>query len=240
MELSFAPLQGLTYCTMRTVHAGLFGGADKYYAPFIAPDSTGSYKVGDMRDILPENNDGIALVPQILANNPEAFISVADELSVMGYKEINLNVGCPSGTVFAKHKGSGMLTDLNSLDSFLDTVFSRCSMKISIKTRMGVSDTEEFGKMLEIYNKYPVYQLAIHARSRNGMYRSVPDKAAFSKALQNTSIPVIYNGNIFHVSDADEIANLSPSVHGLMIGRGACRDPSVFRQIRGGSKADIK
>jgi len=238
MEFSFAPLQGVTYSILRTNHARFFGGVDKYYAPFIAPDSTGNYKDGDMRDILPENNIGTVLIPQILANNPHAFLSVASELKAMGYNEINLNVGCPSGTVVAKHKGSGMLSDLYSLDEFLDVIFSQCDMKISVKTRMGIKSTDEFSEILSIYNKYPISQLIIHARSREGMYKSKPDELAYAAALNSTSIPVIYNGNAFTPADVKRIVEAAPNSAGIMIGRGACIYPAVFREANGGSSLE--
>ena len=111
MELSFAPMEGITYSAYRRVHAEMFPGADRYYAPFIAPDSTGRFKAGNLRDVLPENNAGIKLVPQLLCNAAAPFLAVARELKDLGYEEVDLNVGCPSGTVVAKHKGAGMLGD---------------------------------------------------------------------------------------------------------------------------------
>ena len=123
MKLSFAPMEGVTGVSYRRIHSQMFPGADRYYAPFIAPDSQGNFRLKHLRDVLPDNNRGIALVPQILANSPEAFLSVAAQLKELGYDEVNLNAGCPSGTVVAKHKGAGMLSDLSSLDAFLSRVF---------------------------------------------------------------------------------------------------------------------
>ena len=111
MELSFAPMEGVTGCIYRRIHAECFPGADVYYAPFIAPDSSGRFKGSALRELLPENNPGITLVPQLLCNAPEPFLAAARELADLGYGEVNLNVGCPSGTVVKKHKGAGMLAD---------------------------------------------------------------------------------------------------------------------------------
>ena len=234
MELSFAPMDGVTYSIYRRLHARFFPGADVYYAPFIAPDSTGKFKVGSMRDVLPENNEGIKLIPQLLVNHAEPFLAVAEELRDMGYDEVNLNAGCPSGTVVSKHKGAGMLKDLESLDRCLDGIFSRCPLRVSVKTRMGMQSTDEFPAIAGIYRKYPLSSLTIHARHREGMYKSRPDREAFAAALPRFDFPVIYNGNICTVKDMDDIEARFPGISGVMIGRGAAANPALFRQIKGG------
>lgn len=126
MYFSFAPMEGLTSSIFRQTHARFFPGVDRYYAPFLAPDGQGKVKRSALRELEPERNQGIDLVPQILCNRPEAFLALSRELAAMGYREVNLNAGCPSGTVVPKHKGAGMLADLRSLDDFLAEVFSRC------------------------------------------------------------------------------------------------------------------
>ena len=129
MKLCFAPMEGISTYLYRRLHARLFGGVEEFFAPFIAPDGSGNYKASARRDILPENNRDILLIPQLLVNRPEPFISVARELSAMGYSEVNLNVGCPSATVVAKHKGAGMLMDKGGLDACLNEIFSRSPLK---------------------------------------------------------------------------------------------------------------
>ena len=240
MELSFAPMEGVTYSIYRRLHAEMFPGADVYYSPFIAPDSKGSFKAGSLRDVLPENNGGLKLIPQILCNSAEPFLAVARELEDMGYTEVNLNAGCPSGTVVSKHKGAGMLKDLRSLDHCLEEIFSRCPIRVSVKTRMGMSSTDEFPAILEIYNQYPLSRLIIHARHRDGMYKSRPERDAFAAALPECRFPVVYNGNIFTVGDMEDITAMCPGISGVMIGRGAAANPALFRQIRGGSPVNGK
>lgn len=235
MKLSFAPMEGVTYSIYRRLHSVFFPGADEYFAPFIAPDSTGMFKLGSLRDILPENNSGIKLIPQLLCSSPEPFIAAAKKLEDMGYGEVNLNAGCPSGTVVSKHKGAGMLSDPDALDRFLDAVFSRCPLRISIKTRMGISDTNEFPAILAVYNRYPLSELIVHARHRAGMYRTEPDRTAFADAVPKCRFPVVYNGNIFTQKDMDDILSLCPGLSGVMLGRGAAANPALFRQLRGGS-----
>lgn len=243
MQLTFAPMEGVTGHIFRSVHAELFGGADRYYSPFIAPDSAGAFKVGNLRDVLPENNRGITLVPQILANRSEAFLSVARRLAELGYEEVNLNVGCPSGTVVAKHKGAGMLADLRSLDDFLADVFSLSPVRVSVKTRMGLNSTAEFEEILEIYNKYPICELIIHARDRVGMYKSSPDLAAFADAYSKSRAPVAYNGDIFTPADLERVCAAAAGVSSFMLGRGPSANPALFRLLRGGGaleKAELR
>lgn len=240
MELSFAPMEGVTYAAFRRSHARLFGGAEKYYAPFIAPNGDGSYKTGNRRDVLPENNEGITLIPQILCNAPEPFLLVAKELEAMGYDEVNLNAGCPSGTVVSKFKGSGMLRDLENLEHCLDVIFSTCPLKVSVKTRMGVHSTEEFAAIMDVYRKFPLSLLTVHARDRDGMYKSSPDLERFESALEGCPFPVEYNGNVFSAKDAEETSARFPGVDKLMIGRGAVADPSLLRRIKGGAALSAK
>ena len=233
MLLSFAPMEGISSRLYRQVHARFFGGVEEYFAPFIAPDGSGKFKAGALRDILPENNMGLRLIPQLLVNRAEPFLRVSEQLADLGYDEVNLNIGCPSGTVVAKHKGAGMLLDLQSLDDCLADIFSRCSISVSLKTRMGMESTEEFAHILEIYNKYPVKRLIIHARARAGMYRSRVDLPAFLAALPECRCPVWYNGDIFSPADMEKLEE-AEALAGVMLGRGAVADPALPRLIRGG------
>lgn len=235
MELSFAPMEGITGSIYRRVHARFFPGADVYYAPFIAPDGTGRFKGSALRELLAENNEGVSLIPQLLVNAPEPFLAAAEALGDLGYEEINLNIGCPSGTVVAKHKGAGMLGDLESLERCLDEIFTRCPLRVSVKTRLGLSSTGEFPAVLSLYRRYPLARLIVHARDRAGMYQSRPDLDAFAPALDDSPFPVIYNGNIFSVRDYEAIVRQFPALSGVMLGRGAAADPALFRRINGGA-----
>ena len=234
MILSFAPMEGVTGASYRRIHSEIFPGADKYYAPFIAPDSQGNFRLKHLRDVLPDNNRGIALVPQILANSPEAFLSVAAQLKELGYEEVNLNAGCPSGTVVSKHKGAGMLSDLSSLDAFLSRVFEAAPIKVSVKTRMGMNSTGEFPAILDVYNRYPLSELIIHARDRAGLYKSLPDREAFARVFANCPFPVCYNGNIFNAEHMASLTAQVPELSRVMLGRGAAANPALFRVLKGG------
>ena len=235
MVLSFAPMEGVTGADYRRLHHELFGGADVYYSPFIAPDSAGRFKMSHLRGLLPENNRDLKLIPQVLTNSAGAFLSVAAQLKELGYPEVNLNADCPSGTVTAKHKGAGMLADPTALDAFLAEVFAHTPVSVSVKTRMGMESAAEFPALLEVYRKYPLCELIIHARVREDMYRRPADKSAFAAALPSCGCPVCYNGDIFSPEDLSALLALVPGQERIMLGRGAAADPALVRVFRGGS-----
>lgn len=236
MNIYFAPLEGITTYTYRNAHAEIFGGCDGYFAPFITP--TMSEKVGtrSFRDILPENNAGTPLKVQLLSNQADAFLSFCDKVRALGYDEVNLNLGCPSSTVVKKGRGSGFLKDSDELDRFLDEVFAKTDMKISIKTRTGFLTSLEFDKILEVYNKYPIELLTVHPRAREDYYNGAPDLTAFEKAYRDAKMPLCYNGNIFSVSDFNSLCERFPRLDNIMLGRGAVANPALFRELRGGKR----
>lgn len=235
MVLSFAPMEGVTGAAFRRVHRRLFAGADRYCAPFLAPDAQGQCKQSHWRALLPEANAGLTLLPQILTNSPEAFLCAARALAEIGYHEVNLNAGCPSGTVVSKHKGAGMLGDPAALDRFLDAVFAQTPVAVSVKTRLGLHSAAEFPALLAVYRRYPLAELIVHARDREGMYRSACDHAAFAAALEDAPWPVCYNGDVFSAADAASLRREFPALERVMLGRGAVADPALFREIGGGA-----
>ena len=239
MFLSFAPMEGVTSAAFRRVHRRFFPEADRYYSPFIAPDIRGEFKASRLRDVLGENNEGLALVPQILTNSAEAFLGTARRLHDLGYGQVDLNLGCPSATVVSKHKGAGLLCDPSALDALLADIFSRTPVAVSVKTRLGFSSTEEIDALMEIFDRYPICELTVHARCREGFYRSPVDLEAFSRALAHANMPVIYNGNVFTPEDHRRITERFGAVSGVMLGRGAAANPALFRMIRGGEALRI-
>ena len=239
MEFLFAPMEGVTYALYRKLHQVFFPGAAAYYTPFIAPDSNGSFKAKYLSELTKDCDAGIPVIPQLLVNRASSFNATADVLNDLGFREINLNTGCPSGTVFAKKKGSGMLTDLRMLDDCLEQIFDHAQQKglhISVKTRMGVNTTEEFPQILEVYNHYPLSRLIVHARARNGMYKSEPDIAGFAALSGQSKAPLTYNGNLFSLQDYQRIRATVPAVTSYMAGRGVIANPALFRELSGGEK----
>lgn len=237
MKYYFAPLEGITGYIYRNAHARFFPGVDKYFAPFISTNQNHRLSNREMRDILPGNNEGVVLVPQLLGKSAPDFIAAARVLKDMGYNEVNLNLGCPSGTVVAKGKGAGALAHLDALDRFLGDIYSQCDISISIKTRLGVKDAGEFERILEIYNSYPVCELTIHPRVQKDFYKNPVRRGAFRKALSDCRVPVCYNGDLETEADIEDFEEKFPSVGAVMIGRGLVSDPSLVARLRGGRRA---
>ena len=242
MNISFAPMEGITVYCYRNVHHALFpDGIDKYYTPFISVYKHQAFKKRDIREILSENNEGIEdkIIPQIMANHAEEIIWGIEELKRRGFKEVNLNMGCPVATVVSKKKGSGMLQSPELLDSIFSEVFQNENVKqigFSVKTRIGIKDPREFTDILPVLNKYPFSNVIIHPRVRTQMYNGIPDMDIFRWAYENSSNPVSYNGNIFDVEDYERIKKEFPKLQEIMIGRGLVSNPALVREIRGGSK----
>lgn len=240
MQFSFAPMEGLTYRQFRLCHAAFFPGVDRYFAPFLAPDGQGRVKDSALRELDPNENRGICLVPQILCGSADAFLPLSRELAAMGYGEVNLNAGCPSGTVVPKHKGAGMLQDLASLDEFLDRVFSGTDLRVSVKCRLGLESPEEFPAILAVFNRYPLSELIVHARVRSGYYKSRPDLTAFVAAREKSRAPVCYNGNLLSREHLDRVLAAAPSLDRVMLGRGAAANPALFRVLSGGAPPKLQ
>ncbi len=229
MNYYFAPMEGITGYIYRNAHAKVYKGINKYFSPFISPVAKKDMKSKERNDILPENNEGYDLVPQILTNKAADFIRIAKLLQDdYGYQEVNLNVGCPVRTVVSKKKGSGFLAYPMQLDCFLDEVFEVLEMKISVKTRLGMTDDEEFDELLEIYNKYPLEELIIHARVQADYYKNKPHLEAFKKAFSKSKNPVCYNGDLFTLEDVQNFQSQFPDVNTVMIGRGLLTNPGLL------------
>ena len=226
MNFYFAPLEGITRYIFRNAYEKYYGGMDKYFAPFISPTDNCFLTPKNIRELCPENNDKITLIPQILTNKPVAFIGAAKELKSMGYNEINLNLGCPSGTVCAKRKGAGLLSEWYELEKLLDGIFEWAgneNVKLSVKTRLGRFEPDEFYDILEIYNKYPIYELIIHPRVEKDYYKGEPRLDFYEYAVKNSDNPVVYNGNLFTPEDIKKHDNKES----VMLGRGLLYNPEL-------------
>jgi tRNA-dihydrouridine synthase len=231
MKFYFAPLEGLTGYVYRNAHHTYFHNVDKYFSPFICANQSESFKTREFNDILPENNQGLVLIPQILSNQAEDFIHTSKKLKQLGYQEVNLNLGCPSGTVVSKHRGSGFLAKKAELDHFLDAIFSASITDISVKTRIGKDTPEEFYELIEIFNKYPMKELIIHPRIQKDYYKNKPNLGIFKDALQLSKNPVCYNGDIFTALRYQEFTSEFPGVDTLMLGRGLLTNPGLIDHI---------
>ena len=242
MRIYLAPLEGITGYIYRNAYEKVYGHVDKYFAPFISPSEKCPMVPKDRKDLSPDNNKGIFLVPQILTCTSEYFIDAVKELQDMGYSEVNLNLGCPSGTVCSKRKGAGFLLETDKLDSFLEDIYTygdNHGVSISLKTRLGYYNPDEFYDLLEIFNQYPVSELIVHPRIRGDFYKGEPRLEYYAHALEHSKIPLVYNGNIFEKNDYDKICQkLNTQMDTVMIGRGAISRPSLAQELTG-NKADF-
>ncbi len=232
MKYYLAPMEGITGHIYRNAYNKYFNNMDKFFTPFITPNTSKSFKTKELRDILPENNSGLNIVPQILTNDSEGFINTSIKLKELGYNEVNFNLGCPSGTVVSKYRGSGFLAKRDELERFLEEIFKISDMKISIKTRIGKDSPEEFYEIIKIYNKYPLEELIIHPRTREDFYGNKPNLEIFKDALKLSNSPVCYNGDIFTVEDYNNFIDNFPTVDKVMIGRGILANPGLLGEIK--------
>lgn len=235
MDIRLAPMEGVTDAVHRRVHHRLFGGVEQYYIPFITPSVHRVFTTRDLRAIAPENNAGVPCIPQLLTHDAELFLWAAQELADLGYDEVNLNTGCPSGTVTAKGRGSGMLRDLDALRAFLDAIFAASPLPVSIKTRIGFYDPAEWPAILAVFRDYPVKELTIHPRTRQEFYKGGVHMDCFAQAA-DSGLPLAFNGNLFSPADCTELLAQYPDMP-LMIGRGLVANPALGRQLHGGQPA---
>lgn len=248
-------MEGITGHIYRNALEKYFPGTDKYFTPFIAPDQNKILRTKERRDVLPENNHVPELVPQILTNSAEDFIRTAKVLQELGYEEVNLNLGCPSGTVVSRKRGSGLLAFPDEVERLLDGIFSEIQMKVSVKTRIGKDDAEDAFWLMEIYRKFPLSELIIHPRIQKDFYRGEPNQDLFGELIRaskdqeggmpssghpENTFPVCYNGNLLTEKDYLFFAEKFPEVDAVMLGRGVIANPGLIRQIRSGLKTDKK
>lgn len=256
IRLYLAPLEGITGHIYRNTLEKYFPGTDRYFTPFIAPDQKKILRTKERRDVLPEHNRTVELVPQILTNNAQHFLQTAEVLQEMGYGEVNLNLGCPSGTVASRKRGSGLLAYPDELDRLLDEIFSGTDMRISVKTRIGRDDAGEAFDLMEIYRKYPLSELIIHPRTQKDFYRGKADQELFgtllggfyqkeTDALKDCArpesrfvYPICYNGDLLTVRDYCDFVQRYPQVDAVMLGRGVIANPGLIHQIRTGEPTD--
>lgn len=233
MILEMAPLEGITTYIYRNAHARYFNKMDKYYTPFLSLHREKEFNHKEWQEILPEHNEGLCVVPQVLTNSAEDFLRAAGKLSSLGYEEININMGCPSGTVTTKGKGAGMLEDPMKMERFLEEIFAKTPVAVSVKTRLGMEKPEEWEDLLRIFNKYPLKELIVHARVRQDFYQNKPNWDAFALGMADSVNPMCYNGDIFSVADYKALKERFPELERVMLGRGILQNPFLPGAIAG-------
>ena len=228
MNYYFAPMEGLTDSIYRLQHHRFFGGVDCYYMPFFSPTVHRTLTNRETRELPKVDSVPFTAVPQVLTKSAEDFLWAAEVIRDLGYEEINLNVGCPSGTVVAKGKGCGILRDLDALAQFFDHIFAASPLPVSVKTRIGLEDPEEFPAILEVYNRYPIRELTIHPRVRKQFYEGQVHREWFTYAMAHSKIPLCFNGDVRTLSDVRTLQEEYPGLNAVMIGRGLIADPGML------------
>lgn len=228
MNYYFAPLEGLTDSIYRALHHEYFPGLDRYYMPFLSPTVHRCLTHKEDRELPMASSVPFTAIPQILTKDAGAFLWAAQVCADRGYEEVNLNIGCPSGTVVSKGKGAGMLREPEALDTFLEAVFAASPIPVSVKTRVGLESEEEFPRLLEIFNKYPIRELTVHPRARKDFYNSPIREEAFRYALSRSKVPLCYNGDLCSPEDIARFREKCPTVGSVMIGRGLIGDPGML------------
>lgn len=239
-----APMEGITGYIWRNAHHHYYPGIVKYYTPFLSPGKKTGWTSREKAEILPDHNHRIPLVPQVLTNSAEAMICSAELLHDLGYREVNLNLGCPSGTVVSKGKGSGFLKDPDKLKAFFDKFFEyrlqrNITIELSVKTRLGMEDPEEILTLMKIYNQFPLSEIVLHARVQKDLYKKPARRDIFRQALRACRHPVCYNGDIFTLEDESRFEKEIPEVTRIMLGRGIIANPQLQEMIVNGTDRDM-
>ena len=226
LPIHFAPLQGYTDDVYRRIHHELFGGITTYYTPFVRMEG-GGVRSKDMRDIRPEFNEGVPVVPQIIVKSMKEFDYLTNVVEEKGYKEIDINMGCPF-PMQAKHgRGSGLLAHTDIIQEISQAIQEKKHLSFSVKMRLGWESKEEWKPVLDILNDTPLRQITLHPRIGTQQYKGETDMEAFAEFYALCKHPLIYNGDITTLEDIQSIEKTYPNLAGIMIGRGLLARPSL-------------
>ncbi len=234
-QISLAPLQGFTDFHFRNAFQNCFGTLDRFYSPWIKLDGNQKLRNAQIRDVKPENNSGINLIPQIMCKNSEDFIFLANYLKDLGYDEINWNLGCPYPMVTKRGLGSAMLKTPEKIEKILDEVLPQIKNKLSLKMRLGSENESESLHLLPLLDKYPLTEIIIHARTANQMYKGKVNLDAFERCVALTKHNLAYNGDIVSVDSYNKFKNRFPQIKSFMIGRGLIANPFLAEMIKNDS-----
>jgi len=230
----FAPLHGVTGYIFRNIYFRRFPGFDTILSPFILQLQKPKETKKHFKDLLPENNQGIPLIPQMLGNDAQNLIATAKVLIALGYKEMNLNLGCPFARVANKFRGSGLLPYPHRIKRILTEVCEKLDMAVSVKLRLGRYNPDEILTLIPIFNSLPLKNIIIHPRIGTQMYKGDVNLEAFALAASMSNHPVIYNGDIKNPTTFTTLQNRFPQIAGWMIGRAAVANPFLIGQIKSG------
>ncbi|WP_396142068.1 tRNA dihydrouridine synthase [Flavobacterium sp.] len=227
-----SPLQGFTDFRFRNAFHRYFGGIDAFYSPYIKLNGKLVIKGSYERDILPENNTTLEVIPQIITNDAEEFLFVANYVQQLGYKELNWNLGCPYPMVAKCGMGSGLISNTSQIEHILKRVHNETDIIVSMKMRMGYENPSEILDVFPILEQYPIKNIAIHARIGKQLYKGGVDLDSFQKCLDTSKQKIYYNGDITSVEKFRMMQERFPSIDHWMIGRGLIADPFLPSMIK--------
>jgi tRNA-dihydrouridine synthase len=231
--LVLAPMRGITTMHYRQAFVHHFQGLDEEIAPFISTVNGDRINPKLLKDILPENNSGLPLTPQLIGNNADHFIQMAHAIHDLGYTTINWNMGCPHKPIRKKKRGSGLLPHPDLVETLLDQICDRSPCAISVKVRLGITSVAELEKLIPIFNRYPLTEVIIHPRTAEQMYEGSVDLDAFESIFQSLEKPVCYNGDIKTREFFQGLEKRFPKLQRFMIGRGLLENPFLAEEIKG-------
>ncbi len=234
IKIYLAPLQGFTDYSYRAAFSSLFGAPDAAFSPFI---DTHDPDKRIFRDVLPEKITGYHLIPQLLGNDAKEMLTALNELMLMGYEEVNLNLGCPYKMVTKKGMGAGLLPHPELIDRILTELFANTTCRISVKMRLGLTNNDDWKTIIPVLNRYPLGEVIIHARTAAQMYKGDTNVEAFTEMAGLLTHPICYNGNIFTLEQYSVLTAQMPFVTRWMLGRGVIANPLLIQEIKTGEKA---
>lgn len=233
--LALAPMQDVTdlpfWKLMRC-----YGGADVYFTEYFRVHAASNLEKHVLKSIT-ENPTGQPVVAQMIGNDIPSLVRTARELQQYPIAAVDLNLGCPAPVVYRKCAGGGLLRDPQRVDSILGALRDAIRIKFTVKTRIGFDAPDGFDELLGIFRKHSLDLLTVHGRTVQEMYRTEVHYDYIARAAAEMPCPVLANGNVHSASMADEILKTT-GARGLMIGRGAIRNPWLFHQIRQQLHAD--
>jgi len=233
-HIYLAPFQGITGVTFRRIYTKYFQGVDKLYTPFFTAISSDlKLPARKMAELGNFSENGVEVVPQVLSKDADEIIRFALFCEKQGFKELNWNLGCPYPMVANKKRGSGMLPYPDMVDEILQKVMAETAIRFSVKCRLGYFSPDEIYKLIPVFNQHCISELTIHARIGKQLYSGETDLETFQKAISLLTGPVVYNGDIFSLSDFQKSDDRFPTINNWMIGRGLLSDPFLPAIIKG-------
>jgi len=228
-----APFRGITHKSWRNAFTRHVGGFDEMFAPFISGAGVTKIHPDKLADVIPLNDNLSPTVPQIISIDAEEIILLGNALADLGFEELNWNLGCPFARIANKKRGCGLLPYPELLNEILDRVFSSIQIKLSVKTRLGYHQADEIQSVIPILNQYPISRIILHPRTGKQGYRGKADPEVYDKTVQLTKHPIIYNGDIYNLSQYRKLSKSFPEQTSWMIGRGALINPFLPKEIMG-------